>query len=1013
MDIAGGDVSVRVVVRFRPINNRERQEWDQQEELKAAFGSDPSVVDLQDDGKSVGVPPFQQREAKRFTLDAIFGTDTTQSDFFERVASSTVKDVLQGFNGTLFCYGQTGSGKTFSMFGADVKNPESELAGIIPRSTRALFEGIERDDDVEEVTIKVSFLEIYREKIRDLLNPTPPPKPLKVREQRDGSTFVEGLTEVFVTSVEEVFDLIRVGGGNRAVAATSMNADSSRSHSLLVLRVEQKMKDGSTRSGKLNFADLAGSEKVRKTGASGETLEEAKKINQSLSALGNCIKALTVTGDKKRHVPFRDSKLTFILKDALGGNTKTTLITTASPHAFNLEETISTLRFAQRAKLIKNQVHVNRQRSVAELEALVAKLRALVRKLRRKVAILQKGEALPDDLLDDVVQSPSPSPMSPAVSEASKSSSSSSDDNADESVHSKFVLQLREEHALEIRQRQEELDLQRERVSALTEEMQRLQQQLEQYEHGPDGDSGGADFPSAAPTVSASVAANDGANGDNVYANTVTECTDSKPVSETRDTALQSVVSDGETSSADILAKLDALAAAQQSAAAQATDAAQAAHAKQQGEVLRQVEQVMSRTLENEAVRREALERRLLDKSADNERLRQQSALDQRELQQLRAALALRERRSVRDAERLAALQKRNVLLDDELASMRQTWEAHVGLMADYASRTNAFSSTMTPASGAKENAPGGANTNGTDGDADPASSSNDKDKNAATPEGVRPALGSSKVRRPVQRVVRSHATTPLRSPRTPTTPARTRYRSGNAQRRQPALYEGALLKETGAMLRYTFRARYVILRRNCVEYFRSHTESIEQARKPRGRQNFGEEGDCWIDEDTASSLDFFFVFKRGKERYRFRAASAKDRQQWVQKMKRAIESYYHPETSVLAQQFVQASRQIISSSLARTDTEDAGTVWSQHNDDETTATADIANMADFNDTFSDTAEEAAARDDPTVYQKWGDTSSPIASPPVQEGALTHTGAGANHVDVHDDSVDPLAGVAV
>eukprot|EP01122_Echinamoeba_exundans_P010681 TRINITY_DN404_c0_g1_i1.p1 TRINITY_DN404_c0_g1~~TRINITY_DN404_c0_g1_i1.p1 ORF type:complete len:567 (-),score=86.52 TRINITY_DN404_c0_g1_i1:92-1792(-) len=166
-----------------------------------------------------------------------------------------------------------------------------------------------------------------------------------------------------------------------------MNASSSRSHSLFIISVTQKARNGTTKIGKLNLADLAGSEKVNKTGAVGETLEEAKKINQSLSALGNCINALTKS--RRTHVPYRDSKLTHVLKESLGGNAKTTLLIACSPHPFNLEETISTLRFGQRAKTIKNKVRVNQQRSVQELELIIQKLTADLKMFQQYARLLE------------------------------------------------------------------------------------------------------------------------------------------------------------------------------------------------------------------------------------------------------------------------------------------------------------------------------------------------------------------------------------------------------------------------------------------------------------------------------------------------------------------------------------------------------------------------------------------------------------------------------------------------
>ena len=214
-----------------------------------------------------------------------------------------------------------------------------------------------------------------------------------MRETPEKGVWVEGLKEEYVTCEEDVINLILLGEKYRAVSSTKMNASSSRSHSLFILSLHQKSKDGSTKEGRLNLADLAGSEKVNKTGATGETLEEAKKINQSLSALGNCINALTKA--KKGHVPYRDSKLTFILRESLGGNCKTTLLVACSPHIFNLEETISTLQFAKRAKSIKNSVKVNKQRSVAELMA-------IIEKIKKELAYYKKYISCMETLLEQI-----------------------------------------------------------------------------------------------------------------------------------------------------------------------------------------------------------------------------------------------------------------------------------------------------------------------------------------------------------------------------------------------------------------------------------------------------------------------------------------------------------------------------------------------------------------------------------------------------------------------------------
>ncbi|KAG2230867.1 hypothetical protein INT48_003030 [Thamnidium elegans] len=310
-----------------------------------------------------------------------------------------VDDVTAGYNGTVFAYGQTGSGKTFTMMGADIDDENTR--GIIPRIISQIFDSIIAAPSNLEFTVKVSYMEIYMEKVRDLLNPSMDNLP--IHEDKAHGVYVKGLMEVYVGSSEDVYKVMRNGSGNRVVAATNMNAESSRSHSIVVVTITQKNIDtGAAKSGKLYLVDLAGSEKVGKTGASGQTLEEAKKINKSLTALGMVINSLT--DGKSSHVPYRDSKLTRILQESLGGNSRTTLIINCSPSSYNEAETLSTLRFGMRAKSIKNKAKVNADLSPAELKALLKKVktetvtfRAYITALEGEVSIWRSGNVVPED----------------------------------------------------------------------------------------------------------------------------------------------------------------------------------------------------------------------------------------------------------------------------------------------------------------------------------------------------------------------------------------------------------------------------------------------------------------------------------------------------------------------------------------------------------------------------------------------------------------------------------------
>ena len=315
---------------------------------------------------------LQSKEASgTFTFDRVFDMSCKQTEIFDFSIKPTVDDILNGYNGTVFAYGQTGAGKSYTMMGTSIDDDDGR--GVIPRIVEQIFESIMASPSTIEYTVRVSYMEIYMERIRDLLQPSNDNLP--VHEEKNRGVYVKGLLEIYVSSVQEVFEVMRRGGTTRAVAATNMNQESSRSHSIFVITITQKnVETGSAKSGQLFLVDLAGSEKVGKTGASGQTLEEAKKINKSLSALGMVINALT--DGKSTHIPYRDSKLTRILQESLGGNSRTTLIINCSPSSYNDAETLSTLRFGMRAKTIKNKAKINAELSPAELKAMLKKSQA-------------------------------------------------------------------------------------------------------------------------------------------------------------------------------------------------------------------------------------------------------------------------------------------------------------------------------------------------------------------------------------------------------------------------------------------------------------------------------------------------------------------------------------------------------------------------------------------------------------------------------------------------------------
>ncbi|KAJ1611422.1 putative kinesin heavy chain [Cryptosporidium canis] len=310
-----------------------------------------------------------ESEAKErtFYLDHIFPMDTTQSYVYKTAAKPIVDQLFKGINGTVLAYGQTSSGKTFTMEGIIGDN---EKMGVIPRMVHDVFETISNAEEHIEFQLKVSICEVYMERIRDLLDTSGTKSNLRIHEDKIHGIYVKDLSEYFVTSPEEVFELMALGHKHRAVASTNMNSYSSRSHLIFMLQLQQKnVFDSSIKVGKLFLVDLAGSEKISKTGAEGLTLDEAKTINKSLSCLGNVINALT--DNTKNFVPYRDSKLTRILQNSLGGNSLTALIVTCSPSIVNESETIGTLRFGIRAKMVKNAPKVNQQFSVEQLQVLL------------------------------------------------------------------------------------------------------------------------------------------------------------------------------------------------------------------------------------------------------------------------------------------------------------------------------------------------------------------------------------------------------------------------------------------------------------------------------------------------------------------------------------------------------------------------------------------------------------------------------------------------------------------
>ena len=380
--------NVKVFIRFRPSNEVETSllqnnyGW-----LVPKFISQNQLGVYTSNSYEYNSPNAEIPKNYIFSYDKVFSPNSNQSEIYNNVGKRIVEDIMAGYNGTIFAYGQSGSGKTYTMYGNDIYDENAK--GIIPRVVEEIFKRVEKSDVNIDFQLKLSVVEIYKEVMYDLFTQE---NNLKIIENKEKGIYIENLTEVYLSSIDEFFNYAELSQKNRKVAETKLNHNSSRSHCIMILEVIQNYKkEKIIKKGILNLVDLAGSEKVSKTGAVGETLEEAKKINLSLSTLGNVIHSLT---SGMGHVPYRDSKLTRILKESLGGNYKTYLIVTCSPHSYNLDEIISSLLFAKRVKTIKNKYKINIKYSYEELQNLVDKLNAKLLLANEKIQKLVKGEKI-------------------------------------------------------------------------------------------------------------------------------------------------------------------------------------------------------------------------------------------------------------------------------------------------------------------------------------------------------------------------------------------------------------------------------------------------------------------------------------------------------------------------------------------------------------------------------------------------------------------------------------------
>ncbi|KAH6805914.1 ATP binding microtubule motor family protein, partial [Perilla frutescens var. frutescens] len=394
------EVNVQVLLRCRPLTEDEQR-------LNM-----PKVITCNDSKREVTVSQTVgcKQVDRVFTFDKIFGPKAQQRSIYDQAISPIVAEVLEGFNCTVFAYGQTGTGKTYTMEGG-MRNKGGELpveAGIIPRAVRQIFDTLEAQN--ADYSMKVTFSELYNEEITDLLAPEDqlkssedrPKKPISLMEDGKGTVIVRGLEEEMVYSANEIYSLLERGAARRRTADTLLNKRSSRSHSIFTITIH--IKEGTIgdeeliKCGKLNLVDLAGSENIYRSGAREARAREAGEINKSLLTLGRVINALV---EHSVHVPYRDSKLTRLLRDSLGGKTKTCIIATISPSAQCLEETLSTLDYAYRAKSIKNKPEANQKVTKAlllkDLYVEIERMKQDIRAAREKNGVYIPHERFQQD----------------------------------------------------------------------------------------------------------------------------------------------------------------------------------------------------------------------------------------------------------------------------------------------------------------------------------------------------------------------------------------------------------------------------------------------------------------------------------------------------------------------------------------------------------------------------------------------------------------------------------------
>lgn len=453
--------TVKVAVRCRPFS---------QSEQNSTFAN---VVNIDEQRKEILLTNSKTTQVKQFTFDYAYSQTSKQKDVYEECAYRLVESVTEGYNGTIFAYGQTGTGKTFTMEG---DKSSDEFKGIIPRAFEQVFNTIEATSQTQFL-VSCTMLELYNEEVYDLLADNGKNK-LDVKENVGTGFYVKNLSVHDMKTAKECLSLLEGGSKNRKKASTEMNKDSSRSHSIFSITIERSVTDENgnqlIRKGKLNLVDLAGSEKQSKTKATGIQLEEAKKINLSLVCLGKVISSLV---QNSKYIPYRDSKLTKLLSDSLGGNTKTIMIAAIGPACHNYEETLNSLRYANQAKNIQNKPIINEDPKDAKLR----QIQEEITKLKEYLSKAMGGGTANSDLFSGELTETMKSQMLKQLADEKEQKEEKNREKIEKIMHMKQISEEERKRLLEeVRRHEEQENQEREEKQRMLEKIASVKDKIVQ-----------------------------------------------------------------------------------------------------------------------------------------------------------------------------------------------------------------------------------------------------------------------------------------------------------------------------------------------------------------------------------------------------------------------------------------------------------------------------------------------------------------------------------------------------